>query len=121
MRATTSKYVGAGELPLMLGNRIVFGTCFCSIILCRPDVAIRSTHYEPPSEFCEVSTSFFDIVLNFLNFRSCADEKPFVPKYQVSKERAKSLGIDFISLEESIKETVESLKEKKLFGISPVV
>ncbi|CAK9164694.1 unnamed protein product [Ilex paraguariensis] len=42
----------------------------------------------------------------------CADDKPFVPTYQVSKERAKSLGINFTSLEDSIKETVDSLKEK---------
>ncbi|XP_022153022.1 cinnamoyl-CoA reductase 1-like [Momordica charantia] len=43
----------------------------------------------------------------------CADDKPFIPTYQVSMEKAKSLGIEFIPLEESLKETVESLKEKK--------
>nr|XP_010908348.2 cinnamoyl-CoA reductase 2 isoform X2 [Elaeis guineensis] len=42
----------------------------------------------------------------------CADDKPFVPIYQVSKEKVKSLGIDYIPLETSIKETVESLREK---------
>lgn len=42
----------------------------------------------------------------------CADDKPYVPTYQVSKDKAKSLGIDFIPLEVSIKETVESLKDK---------
>ncbi|CAI0412541.1 unnamed protein product [Linum tenue] len=42
----------------------------------------------------------------------CADDKPYVPTYQVSKEKAKSLGIEFIPLEVSLKETVESLKEK---------
>lgn len=42
----------------------------------------------------------------------CNDEK-LVPPYQVSKERAKSLGIDFLPLEVSLKDTVESLKEKK--------
>ena len=46
------------------------------------------------------------------NFDRCADDKPFVPTYQVSKERAKSLGIEFTPLEVSLKETVESLKEK---------
>ncbi|KAI8526173.1 hypothetical protein RHMOL_Rhmol13G0288400 [Rhododendron molle] len=46
----------------------------------------------------------------------CADDNPYTPTYQVSKDRAKSLGIEFIPLEESIKETVESLKEKKLFS-----
>lgn len=45
----------------------------------------------------------------------CADDKPFVPIYQVSKERAKSIGVVFTPLEESLKETVESLKEKGFF------
>ncbi|XP_072996271.1 phenylacetaldehyde reductase-like [Typha latifolia] len=42
----------------------------------------------------------------------CADDKPFVPIYQVSKDKTKSLGIDYIPLDTSIKETIESLKEK---------
>ncbi|XP_010246748.1 PREDICTED: cinnamoyl-CoA reductase 1-like [Nelumbo nucifera] len=46
----------------------------------------------------------------------CADDKPHVPTYQVSKEKAKSLGIDFIPFKESLKETVESLKEKNFFS-----
>jgi len=41
-----------------------------------------------------------------------ADDKPYVPTFQVSKEKAKSLGVEFIPLEVSLKETVESLKEK---------
>ncbi|XP_073139243.1 phenylacetaldehyde reductase-like [Henckelia pumila] len=45
----------------------------------------------------------------------CADDKPFAPKYEVSKERVKGLGIDLIPLKDSIKETVESLKEKNFF------
>ncbi|TQE01835.1 hypothetical protein C1H46_012459 [Malus baccata] len=39
----------------------------------------------------------------------CADEKPFVPTYQVSKGKAKSLGVEFIPLDVSLEETVESL------------
>ncbi|RZC62694.1 hypothetical protein C5167_024468 [Papaver somniferum] len=46
----------------------------------------------------------------------CADEKPFVPTYQVNTERTKNLGIDFISMQESLKETVESLKEKNFIS-----
>ncbi|KAJ8622697.1 hypothetical protein MRB53_031226 [Persea americana] len=42
----------------------------------------------------------------------CADDAPFRPTYQVSKERSKTLGIDYIPLDVSLKETVESLKEK---------
>ncbi|CAH9103296.1 unnamed protein product [Cuscuta epithymum] len=48
----------------------------------------------------------------------CADNKPFVPIYQVSKERAKSLGVVFTPLEESLRETVQSLKEKGFLGTS---
>uniref|UniRef100_A0A804KAE2 NAD-dependent epimerase/dehydratase domain-containing protein n=1 Tax=Musa acuminata subsp. malaccensis TaxID=214687 RepID=A0A804KAE2_MUSAM len=46
----------------------------------------------------------------------CADDKPFVPVYQVSKEKFKSLGLDYIPLETSIKETIESLKEKNFIS-----
>ncbi|KAL5708077.1 hypothetical protein ACHQM5_018912 [Ranunculus cassubicifolius] len=47
----------------------------------------------------------------------CADDKPFVPTYKSSKEKCKSLGIDLLPLEVSLKETVESLREKKYFTI----
>lgn len=47
----------------------------------------------------------------------CADDKPFVPLYQVSKEKTQSLGIDYIPLKTSLKETVESLKEKGFISI----
>lgn len=50
------------------------------------------------------------------NYGRCADDHPFMPTYQISKEKAKSLGIEFIPLEESLKETVESLKEKKFLS-----
>ncbi|KAM1263548.1 hypothetical protein ACFX2G_029151 [Malus domestica] len=45
----------------------------------------------------------------------CADDKPFTPTYQVSKERAQSLGVKFTPLEVTLKDTVESLKEKNFF------
>ncbi|GMI78920.1 hypothetical protein like AT5G19440 [Hibiscus trionum] len=52
----------------------------------------------------------------------CSDEKqsvsvPAFPAFQVSQERVKSLGINFIPLEVSIKDTVDSLKEKKLLSV----
>jgi len=37
-----------------------------------------------------------------------------MPTYQVSKVKAKSLGIEFTPLEVSLKETVESFREKKI-------
>ncbi|GJN13014.1 hypothetical protein PR202_ga31347 [Eleusine coracana subsp. coracana] len=42
----------------------------------------------------------------------CADDKPLVPTYQVSKEKIRNLGIELVPLEVGIKETIESLKEK---------
>ncbi|XP_062174161.1 phenylacetaldehyde reductase-like isoform X1 [Alnus glutinosa] len=42
----------------------------------------------------------------------CADDKPVVSNYKVSKERAESLGLNFTPVEVSLKDTVESLKEK---------
>ncbi|OEL14358.1 Cinnamoyl-CoA reductase 1, partial [Dichanthelium oligosanthes] len=42
----------------------------------------------------------------------CADDKPFVATYQVSKEKITSLGIQLTPLKTSLKETIESLKEK---------
>ncbi|XP_058764875.1 cinnamoyl-CoA reductase CAD2-like [Vicia villosa] len=44
----------------------------------------------------------------------CEDDEPHMPVYQISKEKANSLGIDFIPLEVSLKETVESFREKKI-------
>ncbi|GKV13824.1 hypothetical protein SLEP1_g24797 [Rubroshorea leprosula] len=40
------------------------------------------------------------------------EDKPIKKLYQVSKEKIKSLGVNFIPLEVSLKDTVESLKEK---------
>ncbi|OMP06181.1 NAD-dependent epimerase/dehydratase [Corchorus capsularis] len=46
----------------------------------------------------------------------CADEELGMPVFQVSKERAKSLGVNFTPLEVSLKDTVESLREKNFFS-----
>lgn len=42
----------------------------------------------------------------------CADDEPLFPTYQVSKDKIRSLGMELIPLETSIKETIESFKEK---------
>lgn len=42
------------------------------------------------------------------------DENPAVPPYQVSKKKAESLGIHFTLLQVTLKDNVESLKEKNL-------
>nr|XP_023881405.1 cinnamoyl-CoA reductase 1-like isoform X1 [Quercus suber] len=44
------------------------------------------------------------------------DDKPSVPTFKVSQEKARSLGINFIPLEVSLKDMIESLKEKGLLS-----
>ncbi|XP_042483022.1 phenylacetaldehyde reductase-like [Macadamia integrifolia] len=47
--------------------------------------------------------------------KKCADDKPYVPTYQVSKEKPRTIGVNYTPLEVSLKETVDSLKEKGFF------
>ncbi|KAK2993817.1 hypothetical protein RJ640_027695 [Escallonia rubra] len=72
---------------------------------------------ESVAHFAEVTEILRKLYPDFQLPEKCVDDNPLMPKYQVSKEKAISLGIDFICLEESIKETVESLKEKKLLNV----
>ncbi|PON74274.1 NAD(P)-binding domain containing protein [Parasponia andersonii] len=46
----------------------------------------------------------------------CEDDKPLVQAYQISNEKVKSLGINFTPLEVTLRDTVESLKEKELLS-----
>ncbi|PON74277.1 NAD(P)-binding domain containing protein [Parasponia andersonii] len=41
----------------------------------------------------------------------CEDDKPLVQGYQISNEKAKSFGINFVPLEVTLRDTVESFKE----------
>ncbi|XP_015573870.1 phenylacetaldehyde reductase-like isoform X3 [Ricinus communis] len=47
----------------------------------------------------------------------CSDDKPFVPKYEVSKEKIKALGLDFTPLEVTARDTIECFKEKGFINI----
>ncbi|KAK9944355.1 hypothetical protein M0R45_009928 [Rubus argutus] len=42
----------------------------------------------------------------------CEQGIPSAPEYQVSQEKAKSLGVSFLPLEVSLRDTVECLNEK---------
>lgn len=46
-----------------------------------------------------------------------ADDKPFDPAYKVSKKKVESLGINYILLKTSLKETVDCLIEKKFISV----
>ncbi|KAJ1379948.1 hypothetical protein SESBI_46432 [Sesbania bispinosa] len=79
------------------------------------EVASASGRYclaERVAHFSEVTKILRDMYPTLQIPEKCADDKPLIPTFQVSKEKAKSLGIEFIPLEVSLKEIVESLQEK---------
>ncbi|XP_038696527.1 phenylacetaldehyde reductase [Tripterygium wilfordii] len=78
-----------------------------------PSASGRYCLVERLAHYSEVVNILHNHYPSFQLPQKCADDKPYVPTYQVSKERAQSLGIEFIPLEVSLKETVESLKEKE--------
>ncbi|XP_028758805.1 tetraketide alpha-pyrone reductase 1-like [Neltuma alba] len=45
------------------------------------------------------------------------EDMPSVPKYQVSKEKTRTLGIEFIPLHVGLREIAESLKERNFFNV----
>ncbi|XP_051120614.1 phenylacetaldehyde reductase-like [Andrographis paniculata] len=71
---------------------------------------------ESVAHYYEIVKILRELYPNFKLPEKCADDKPFVPTYQVSKERTKSLGVEYTPLKEGIKETVESLIEKNFFA-----
>ncbi|KAL0389315.1 UNVERIFIED_CONTAM: Cinnamoyl-CoA reductase 1 [Sesamum calycinum] len=76
---------------------------------------------ESVAHFSEVVKILRELYPNLQLPEKCADDKPFTPTYQVSKERAKRLGVEFTPLKESLNETVESLKEKNFFKAPPAI
>ncbi|GLU19328.1 hypothetical protein SLE2022_355840 [Rubroshorea leprosula] len=65
------------------------------------------------AHYSEIVKILHGLYPSFTLPEKCADDKPYVPTYLVSKEKVSSLGIELIPLEVSLKETVESLKEKE--------
>lgn len=72
---------------------------------------------EKVMHFSEIVKILHDLYPDVKLPEKCADDKPLTPTYEVSIEKVKSLGVDLIPVEVSLKETVESLKEKKFLSI----
>nr|QVG73959.1 cinnamoyl CoA reductase [Asarum sieboldii] len=68
---------------------------------------------EKVAHYSEIVKILRELYPNLPLPEKCADDNPYVPTYQLSKERAKGLGVEFTPLDVALKETVESLKEKK--------
>ncbi|KAI3419101.1 Epimerase domain-containing protein [Psidium guajava] len=77
-----------------------------------PSASGRYCLVERVAHYSEVVRILRELYPSVQLSEKCADDKPFVPIYQVCKDKVKSMGIDYIPLERSLKETVESLKEK---------
>ncbi|XP_039172574.1 phenylacetaldehyde reductase-like isoform X1 [Eucalyptus grandis] len=70
--------------------------CIVGGVMHRPDMSKILHHLYPTLRLLE----------------KCEDDKPAVVAHRISREKVEGLGVNFIPLEVSIKETVESLKEK---------
>ncbi|KAI3822512.1 hypothetical protein L1987_10102 [Smallanthus sonchifolius] len=77
-----------------------------------PSASGRYCMAESVVHFSELVQMLHKLYPSFKLPDKCADDGPIV-KYQISNEKARSLGIEYIALEDGIKETIESLKEKK--------
>lgn len=70
----------------------------------------------------KILSFFFVLFCFFINGRCDDDDNPYRilpsdPKFQVSVEKAKGLGISFLPFEVTLKDTIESLKEKGFLNI----
>ncbi|GAB2229259.1 hypothetical protein Droror1_Dr00023397 [Drosera rotundifolia] len=76
---------------------------------------------ERVAHFSEIVKILHELYPNLQLPDKCAHEEPLVPTYEVSKEKAKRLGLDFVPLEVSLKETVESLIEKEFIHFEALI
>ncbi|KAJ1685975.1 hypothetical protein LUZ63_017365 [Rhynchospora breviuscula] len=77
-----------------------------------PSASGRYLLVERVAHYSEVIEIIHELYPSLSLPEKCADDKPFVPIYLVSQERAKKLGVDFSPLKTNIKETIESLRDK---------
>jgi len=77
-----------------------------------PSANGRYCMVERVAHHSEIVKIIHEMYPNFPVPDKCADDAPFVPIYQVSKDKIRSLGMELIPLETSLKETIESLREK---------
>ncbi|XP_051120570.1 phenylacetaldehyde reductase-like [Andrographis paniculata] len=70
---------------------------------------------ERVSHYSEVVSILRDLYPTLELPSRCANDEAYEAKFKVSREKAERLGVEFSPLEEGIRETVESLKDKKFF------
>ncbi|KAL5063122.1 hypothetical protein RYX36_024859 [Vicia faba] len=85
--------------------------------ICAYEIVSASGRYclsEREVHLSEIAKILHDLYPTLKISDKCEDEEPYITTYQISKEKAKSLGVEFTPLEVSLKETVESFREKKI-------
>ncbi|KAK4482426.1 hypothetical protein RD792_009581 [Penstemon davidsonii] len=80
-----------------------------------PSANGRYLMVERTAHHSEVVNILRELYPNFKLPEKASDDKPYAPTYNVSKKRAEELGVKFTPLKESIRQTVESLKENNHF------
>ncbi|CAK8561592.1 unnamed protein product [Lathyrus sativus] len=81
------------------------------------EIASTSGRYclsEREIHLSELASILRDLYPTLKISNQCEDEEPYITTYQISKEKAKSLGVEFTPLEISLKETMESFRKKKI-------
>ncbi|XP_054798652.1 phenylacetaldehyde reductase-like [Prosopis cineraria] len=78
-----------------------------------PSASGRYCLVESVKHYAEIVKILHDMYPKLQLPDKCADDKPFASTFQVSKEKVKTLGIEFIPFEVGLREIVESFKEKK--------
>ncbi|XP_023926741.1 phenylacetaldehyde reductase isoform X1 [Quercus suber] len=61
--------------------------------------------------YFEVFKILHGLYPTFNLLEKCEDDKPLLPAYKISQDKAKSLGISFVPLEVTLRDTMESFKD----------
>uniref|UniRef100_A0A803KP25 NAD-dependent epimerase/dehydratase domain-containing protein n=1 Tax=Chenopodium quinoa TaxID=63459 RepID=A0A803KP25_CHEQI len=82
-----------------------------------PSAKGRYILVESVAHYSEIVKLLHDIYPSIQLPEKCVDDEPLAKTFRVSKAKAESLGIQYIPLKDSVKDTVEKLREKKLIDI----
>ncbi|KAK1604748.1 hypothetical protein QYE76_028421 [Lolium multiflorum] len=116
--------IGAGAIMKLIDGTPTYPNVSHELVNVKDVAMAHVLAYEVPSakgrycmaervmHYSELVKIIQDMYPSILVPEECAEDNPFVPKFQVSKDKIISLGIKLTPLETSIMETVDSLKQK---------
>ncbi|KAM0902095.1 hypothetical protein ACQ4PT_019609 [Festuca glaucescens] len=102
-------------LNISFGWVNVKGVALAYVLACEvPSASGRYCMVDRVIHFSEVVKIIHEMYPSLPVPEKCADDQPLAPTYQVSRDKIKSLGIELTPFETTLRETIESLKEKGL-------